>query len=109
MYLSSSAICPKTLRLKIYTINNASLTERFLSLVELLTIIKPSAILTEIEFDIVSVLSILQPQLPTIFLSPGFYTVPWFDKIKLQNLAIDENHFVGMIFLKSRIMSQKES
>ena len=80
--------------LKIYTINNASLTERFLSLVELLTIIKPSAILTEIEFDIVSVLSILQPQLPTIFLSPGFYTVPWFDKIGITDtLAIDENHF----------------
>ena len=40
--------------LKIYTIKNAPLAERFSSLIELLNTIEPNAILTE-EFDIVSV------------------------------------------------------
>lgn len=80
--------------LKIYTIKNAPLAERFLSLIELLNTIEPNAILTEVEFDIVSVLSILKPELPTIFLSPGFYKVPWFDKIGVTDtLALDENNF----------------
>ena len=47
-------------------------TERFSALVELLKLIQPTAIMTEIEFDIVSVLSILKPELPTIFFSQVF-------------------------------------
>ena len=80
--------------LKIYNIKNAPLTERFLSLIELLDRIQPKAILTEVEFDIVSVLSILKPELPTIFFSPGFYKVPWFDRIGVtDSLAIDGDNF----------------
>lgn len=76
--------------LKIYTIKQLPLVERFSSLVELLKVIQPKAILSEIEFDIVSVLSILKPNLPTIFLSAGFYSIPWFDKIGVtDSLEID--------------------
>ena len=80
--------------LKIYTIKNALLTERFLSLIELLNIIQPRAVLTEVEFDIVSVLSILEPEFPTIFFSPGFYKVPWFNKIGVtDSLCLDGDNF----------------
>ena len=69
--------------LTILGLKDAQLTQRLTTLIELLRIIRPKTVLTEIEFDLVSVLSILNPNLPMLFLSPGFYTLPWFDKIGL--------------------------
>ena len=44
---------------------------------------KPRMILTEIEFELPSILSILGIPIPMIFLSPGYYNLPWYDKIGL--------------------------
>ena len=51
---------------------------------------KPKLILTEIAFEIPSILSILGVPIPMIFLSPGYYNLPWYDKIGLtDNLSKD--------------------
>ena len=44
---------------------------------------KPKLILTEIEFELPSILSILRVPIPMIFLSPGYYNLPWYNKIGL--------------------------
>ena len=51
---------------------------------------KPKLILTEIEFELPSILSILKVPIPMIFLSPGYYNLPWYNKIGLtDNLSKD--------------------
>lgn len=90
--------------LKIYTVKQMHPTERFSALVELLKLIQPTAIMTEIEFDIVSVLSILKPELPTIFFSPGFYKIPWFDKIGLTD-SLDLSNGSGVCSVNSNRFS----
>ena len=51
---------------------------------------KPKLILTEIEFELPSILSILRVPIPMIFLSPGYYNLPWYNKIGLtDNLSKD--------------------
>ena len=44
----------------------ASIKQKFESLIAVLTHVRPKALMTEIEFDIASVLAILQPQFPVI-------------------------------------------
>lgn len=76
--------------LKILGLENTSTLPKILSLIELLKYIRPRVVLTEIEFDVVSVLAILQPLVPVIFLSPGYYNLPWYDKIALtDNLSFE--------------------
>ncbi len=62
---------------------NSSPTGQLLSLIEVLKVLKPKVVLTEIEFGTISVLSILEPKFPVIYLSPGYYNLPWYDKIGL--------------------------
>ncbi|MDB9891123.1 hypothetical protein OAD74_07080 [Alphaproteobacteria bacterium] len=62
---------------------------RLLTIIELLKLLKPYVILTEVEFDVVSILSILRPNIPFIYLSPGYYNLPWFDKIGLTDNLIE--------------------
>ena len=55
MWVSSLVNWLKHPHLKIYKVKRMHPTERFSALVELLKLIQPTAIMTEIEFDIVSV------------------------------------------------------
>ncbi|OUU13681.1 MAG: hypothetical protein CBB97_25735 [Candidatus Endolissoclinum sp. TMED37] len=59
-------------------------------LVNILRNFKPKLILTEIAFETPSILSILGVPIPMIFLSPGYYNLPWYHKIGLtDNLSKD--------------------
>ena len=63
--------------------------ERFEALIALLSHLRPKAVMTEVEFDIVSILAILKPQFPTVLLSAGFYNLPWYTKIGLTDTLAD--------------------
>ena len=63
--------------------------EKFSSLIALLGHVRPKALMTEIEFDIASVLAILEPQFPVVLLSAGYYNLPWYDKIGLTDTLAD--------------------
>jgi glycosyltransferase involved in cell wall biosynthesis len=76
--------------LKLFRLRPALPETKLLAILKFLKLIKPRCVLTEIEFDIVSVISILKPSVPIIYLSPGYYNLPWFDKIGLtDNLSVD--------------------
>ena len=64
--------------------------ERFEAFITLLSRLRPKTVITEVEFDIVSILAILKPQFPTVLLSAGFYNLPWYDKIGLTDTLADE-------------------
>ena len=66
------------------------MADRFLSLCSLLAQVRPKAILTEIEFDIVSIFAILGPKMPVILLSAGYYNLPWYNKIGLTDTIADD-------------------
>ena len=66
------------------------MADRFLLLCSLLAQVRPKAILTEIEFDIVSIFAILGPKMPVILLSAGYYNLPWYDKIGLTDTIADD-------------------
>ena len=66
-----------------------TMDERFNSLCDLLSQIRPKAILTEIEFDIASIVAILGPKMPVVLLSAGYYNLPWYDKIGLTDTIAD--------------------
>ena len=100
--------------LNIYSLKNATLTQRLSSLIEFLRIVRPKTVLTEVEFDIVSILSILAPDIPIIFLSPGFYNLPWFDKIGLtDSLIVDtessraSDFFEIPTYVSSKVLNPK--
>ena len=75
--------------LKIIQLEPNSIGVKLLSLIELLKFLKPKVILTEIEFDITSLISIIRPEIPIIYLSPGFYNLPWYKKIGLTDTLSD--------------------
>lgn len=64
--------------IKLQSSNNIN---RFKLLLQILKIVKPKVIFTEIEFDIISILSILSTPIPIIYFSPGVYNLPWYNKI----------------------------
>lgn len=75
--------------LKILQLEPNSIGVKLLSLIELLKFIKPKVILTEVEFDITSIISINNPDIPFIYLSAGFYNLPWYKKIGLTDTLSD--------------------
>lgn len=77
-------------RMKFLGLEQTPPAARLLTIIELLKLLKPKVVLTEIEFDVVSILSILNPKVPVIFLSPGYYNLPWFDKIGLTDNLSDD-------------------
>ncbi|MDB3916731.1 hypothetical protein N9372_03455 [Alphaproteobacteria bacterium] len=77
-------------KFRLLELEKAIPSARLLKTIELLKILKPFAVITEIEFDIVSILSILKPNIPVIYLSPGYYNLPWYDKIGLTDNLIDD-------------------
>ena len=70
-------------------LNASSIKQKLSSLIAFLSRIRPKALMTEIEFDIVSVLAILEPQFPVVLLSAGYYNLPWYDKIGLTDTLAD--------------------
>ena len=70
-------------------LNHKTMVERFSAFCALLSHIKPRAILTEIEFDIASIVAILGPKMPVVLLSAGYYNLPWYDKIGLTDTIAD--------------------
>lgn len=70
-------------KLRIYHLPSATPEAMLRALIDFLRNTKTKAVITEMEFYLGSVLSILKPRIPIIFLSPGYYNLPWFDKIGL--------------------------
>jgi len=70
-------------RLRIYSLPSATPEAMLKAVINFLRHTKAKAVMTEIELHFGSVLSILKPRIPIIFLSPGYYNLPWFDKIGL--------------------------
>ena len=70
-------------------LTHKTMVERFSAFCALLSHIKPRAILTEIEFDIASIVAILGPKMPVVLLSAGYYNLPWYDKIGLTDTIAD--------------------
>ena len=77
--------------LKVSVLFNSRLDIQLVSLIEILKIIQPKVILTETEFEIISILGILGSKINTIYLSQTFYNLPWYDSIGLIN-EMDSNH-----------------
>ncbi|MEK9569795.1 MAG: hypothetical protein VW124_12370 [Paracoccaceae bacterium] len=105
-------LADKYVNFTLHQLEPISLLIRMISLIEILKILKPKVVLTEIEFDIVSIFSILNPNVPTIFLSPGYYNLPWFDKIGLtDNLSVspvgdrEEDFFEIPTYVASEILN----
>lgn len=74
---------------RIVSLEQTSPLPKLISLIELLKLLKPKAILTEIEFDVISLISIIGARIPVIYLSPGYYNLPWYDKIGLTDNLSD--------------------
>ncbi|MEM7071291.1 MAG: hypothetical protein AAF403_05965 [Pseudomonadota bacterium] len=55
----------------------------FLEMIKIINDEKPTAIFTEREFGPSALLSMIGCNVPMIYFSPGFYNVPWYDKIGL--------------------------
>jgi glycosyltransferase involved in cell wall biosynthesis len=100
--------------LSIYNFDFISFDNQLYSLLHFFKEIKPKMILTELEFDIASLMAIIGLPVPVILLSAGFYKVPWFDKIglpevlfsqKLQNK--DDRYFQLPTFLSAEILNPK--
>ncbi len=68
---------------ELFRVNENLLASRLQSTLSLIQEVKPSVILTEIEFGVPAFLSIQKLPIPIIYLSPGFYNLPWYDRIGL--------------------------
>ena len=68
---------------ELFQVNESRLINRIQSTLSLIQKVKPSVILTEIEFGVPAFLSIQNLPIPIIYLSPGFYNLPWYDRIGL--------------------------
>ena len=98
-------------KLTLATLTLEKNVERFEALVSLLVQLRPRVVLTEIEFDLASVLSILGPSIPVMLLSSGYYNLPWYDKIGLTDTLSDNpvgnrtsDHFVVPAYVTNELL-----
>ena len=68
-------------KLKVSVLFKGDLGVRLNSVIEILKLAKPKVILTETEFDLPSVLAIMNNKIPMFYLSQGYYNLPWYDLI----------------------------
>ena len=68
---------------ELFQVNENRLANRLQSTLSLIQKVQPAVILTEIEFGVPAFLSIQNLPVPIIYLSPGFYNLPWYDRIGL--------------------------
>ena len=69
--------------LEIFQINGKQIADRLQSAISAIQKVRPCVVLTEIEFGIPAFLSIQNLPIPIIYLSPGYYNLPWYDRIGL--------------------------
>ena len=69
--------------LELFQVKEKQITERLHSAVSAIQKVKPCVVLTEIEFGIPAFLSIQNLPTPIIYLSAGYYNLPWYDRIGL--------------------------
>ena len=81
-FLSLTKQYPK---LKVSVLIGGNLDVRLISVIEILKLAKPKVILTETEFDLPSVLAIINKKIPMFYLSQGYYNLPWYDLIGYLN------------------------
>ena len=96
----------------IHQINENNLKKRFQSVLQKIFELSPSFILTEIEFGIPAVLSIKNFPIPIIYLSPGFYNLPWYNAIGLTDTLFEnpvgdktQNYFEIPTYVDMQILS----
>jgi hypothetical protein len=66
-----------------YQLQQNQLAKIFQGTLSIVKKVKPCVILTEIEFGVPAFLSIKELPVPIIYLSPGYYNLPWYDRIAL--------------------------
>ena len=77
-FLSLTQKYPK---LRVSLLFEDTLEVRLNSVIEILKLAKPKVILTEIEFDLPSILAIMNKKIPMLYLSQGYYNLPFYDLI----------------------------
>ena len=77
--------------LKVSVLFESPLKFQLLSVIEILKLIKPRVILTETEFELISILGIINQKIPMIYLAQGYYNLPWYDSIGI-NVNLESNH-----------------
>ena len=78
-------------KLRISVLFKAQLEMNLVSVIEILKLGEPKVILTEIEFDLAAIIGILNKKVPIIYLSQGFYNLPWYNLIGISS-NIDQQH-----------------
>jgi len=68
---------------EIYQLEEKQIAKILQGTLSIIKNVKPCAILTEIEFGVPAFLSIRKMPVPIIYLSPGYYNLPWYDRIGL--------------------------
>ncbi len=75
---------------------------------------KPVYILTEIEFDVTSLISIVGCSCPIIYMSAGFYDLPWYDLIGIplttdisKNFERKNSSFIYPVYFEMDLMNPK--
>ena len=69
--------------IELFQVNEGEIAKRLQGVLSVIQKVKPSVILTEIEFGVPAFLSIQNLPIPIIYLSPGYYNLPWYDRIGL--------------------------
>ena len=77
-FLSLTKQYPK---LRVTVLFRSSVEVNLTSVIEILKLIQPKVILTETEFELPSVLAIINKKIPMFYLSQGYYNLPWYDSI----------------------------
>jgi hypothetical protein len=78
-------------KLRISVLFTSSLEVNLISIIEILKLAEPKVILTETEFELPSILGILNSKIPMIYLAQGFHNLPWYDLIGI-NDNLDPAH-----------------
>lgn len=69
--------------ISLFQVNEGEIAKRLPGVLSVVLEVKPSVILTEIEFGAPAFLSIQGFPIPIIYLSAGYYNLPWYDRIGL--------------------------
>ena len=68
-------------KLRISALFRNNLDVNLIAVIEILKLVKPKVIITETEFELPSILAILNKKIPMIYMAQGYYNVPWYDRI----------------------------
>ena len=77
--------------LRVSRLIGSDFNSKLVSILEILRITRPKLILCEMEFGFGGILGILVKNIPTIYLSQGFYNLPYYDKIVVSDILKEQN------------------